>query len=573
MKTSVSLPVAMARQAAQNAGSGDASAASSFYTLSPQSSRNTHQEVSLQDLIDDEEFGPPPPPDHRRGPPGASFRSGARRFFGPEADEEVALSRPGSRASMRIGPPTTTNSEAQPLADPIDSPPPRGRFGQWFSGSRPSSRAGTPEKRRDLTPSPQKGIMSKSRPSSPLKHSFNFGFEENKPQIPSPLTPKPPHSPHSPHHVPVPRSPTPPRGLRGTQSLSPLVERPQRYEDIPPIPPIPGNAYHLSPRSASPYATPQERMEATKKVPTGSPITPSASKASISTTPMTTPSRPGRPQQSPMAENNPYRATAGMNSSKSTPAVNKEVPRGNPSKFAQQEQRSSTIDFQKYPRSPSPQKWASPLTMSPSATLSTFHPLPPTPPKVDTPTRQGRTRGRSTPLAWVAEEYKERDDNEEEPLIPGIPVIEAIERSGSPNLLVSPFGSPVISAAGSILDSPAFDSPIYSAPGSPQGYLIGDEPVQTADAAVSTDDNKPPRPRRRMEVRINTDNLPPGLTALEIAINAAEACRGVGIELQKIKVGMHKFVVDDDGNVLRSNIRDVQAAMMGVRRGEEWYLD
>jgi hypothetical protein len=122
MKTSVSLPIAMARQAAQNAGSGDTSAASSLYTLSPQSSkRNTqgsrfheNHEVSFQDLIDDEEFGPPSTPDHCCGPPGGSFHSGARRFFGPEADEEVALSHPGSRASMRIGPmshETSTNSE------------------------------------------------------------------------------------------------------------------------------------------------------------------------------------------------------------------------------------------------------------------------------------------------------------------------------------------------------------------------------------------------------------------------------------------------------------------------------
>ncbi|KAI5802661.1 hypothetical protein FPQ18DRAFT_407882 [Pyronema domesticum] len=141
MKTSVSLPIAMARQAAQNAGRGDASTASSLYTLSPQSSRKTqgsrfheNQEVSLQDLINDEEFGPPSAPDHCRGPPGGSFHSGVRRFFGPEVDEEVALSHPGSRASMRIGPmsrETSTNRGTQPLPNPIDS------SGQWFAGSRP----------------------------------------------------------------------------------------------------------------------------------------------------------------------------------------------------------------------------------------------------------------------------------------------------------------------------------------------------------------------------------------------------------------------------------------------------
>ncbi|KAI5821356.1 hypothetical protein BZA77DRAFT_299318 [Pyronema omphalodes] len=322
-------------------------------------------------------------------------------------------------------------------------------------------------------------------------------------------------------------------------------------------------------------------MEATRKVPAGSPVTPSASKASIYETPMSTPSRPGRPQQSPMAENNPYRATAGMPSSKSTPAVNKQMPGSSASKFAQQEESSPTIDFQKYPRSPSPQKWASPLTMSPSPTLSTYHPLQPNTPKVDTPTRQGPTRGRTTPLSWVTEDNtevedsdEEVDDDDNEVEEPMLPTTDGTERSGSPDPSVSsPFGSPAMSAAGSIIGTPAFDSPVYSAPGSPQAFSIQDEPIETVDAAVSTEDIEPPRPRRRMEVRVNTDNLPPGLTALEIAINAAEACRGVGIELQKIKVGMHKFVVDDDGNVLRSNLRDVQAAVMGVRRGEEWYLD
>ncbi|KAI5821139.1 hypothetical protein BZA77DRAFT_298776 [Pyronema omphalodes] len=76
MKTSISLPVAMAPRSSANAVS--------------------HWGVSLQDLIDDEEFGMPQIPDHRHGPPEASFplrcasnfHPRGRRRSGPISDRK-----------------------------------------------------------------------------------------------------------------------------------------------------------------------------------------------------------------------------------------------------------------------------------------------------------------------------------------------------------------------------------------------------------------------------------------------------------------------------------------------------